>query len=200
MPVWPRHPRVQVEQVSSINQGDASNLSRLNLGCHTGTHVDAPHHFVEGGLTVDKLPLDLLMGPAFVAHVDKLEGNSIEVFDLASIHFPRNTERLLLKTSNSYFWQDRISEFEPGYIHLSRQAAEWLVKRGVRLVGVDYMSVDAFGNGDHPVHQTLLGAGVVIVEGLNLSRVPAGHCRLVCLPLKVEGGDGAPARVLVIRD
>jgi arylformamidase len=200
MPVWPQHPRVKIKQVSSIAQGDTSNLTRLNLGCHTGTHVDAPHHFVDGGLTVDQLPLDLLMGPAFVAELDRLEENCIEVYDLASLHFPRDTERLLLKTSNSYFWEDRISEFVPSYVHLSYKAAEWLVKRGIRLVGVDYMSVDAFGSIDHRVHQTLLGAGVVIVEGLNLSRVPAGHCRLVCLPLKIEGGDGAPARVLVIRD
>jgi len=200
MPVWPGHPRVQIDQVSSIAGGDGSNLTRLSLGCHTGTHVDAPQHFVDGGVTVDKLPLELLMGPAFVAELDRLEGNIIQVYDLASLHFPRDTERLLLKTSNSYYWEDRLTEFEPGYAHLSYKAAQWLVKRGIRLVGVDYMSVDAFDSSRHQSHRTLLGAGVVIVEGLNLSRVPGGHCRLVCLPLKIEGGDGAPARVLLIRD
>jgi arylformamidase len=170
------------------------------MSSHAGTHVDAPYHFDESGLTVDKLPLDLLMGSAFVAEVDRLEGNTIDVYDLASLHFPRDTKRLLLKTSNSCFWEDRSPEFERDYVHLSPKTANWLVKRGVRLLGVDYLSVDAFGSARHQVHQTLLGAGIVIVEGLNLYRVPAGLCQLLCLPLKIEGGDGAPARVLVMRD
>jgi arylformamidase len=200
MPVWPGQPRVKIEQVSSIAHGDQSNLSRLHLSCHTGTHLDAPYHFLKGGLTVDKLPLDLLMGPAFVAEVSHLEGNTIQVYDLASMHYPRDTTRLLLKTSNSHFWEDRLSEFERDFVHLAPKTAEWLVKRGVQLIGVDYLSVEAFGAREHRVHRSLLGSGVVIVEGLNLSRVPAGHCQLVCLPLKIEGADAAPARVLVIRD
>lgn len=200
MPVWPGRPRVKIEQVSSLAQGDRSNLTQISLGCHTGTHVDAPHHFVEGGITIDKVPPDLLMGPAFVAEVDRLEGNTIEVYDLASLHFPRDSMRLLLKTSNSYFWEDRLSEFERDYVHLAPKTAKWLVKRGIRLLGVDYLSVDAFGTKDYRAHHTLLGAGVVIVEGLNLSRVPGGRCQLMCLPLKIEGGDGAPARVLVVRE
>jgi len=200
LPVWPGDPRVEIEPLSSIDNGQPANVMRLSMSSHTGTHVDAPYHFVEQGLTVDNLPLELLMGPAFVAEVDGLEGNKIEVFDLASLHFPRSTTRLLLKSSNSYFWEDRLTEFERDYVHLTPKAAEWLVKRGVQLIGVDYLSVEAFGAPDYQVHRTLLGAGVVIVEGLNLSRVPIGPCQLVCLPLTIEGGDGAPARVLVIRD
>ena len=200
LPVWPGDPRVEIERLSSIDNGQPANVMRLWMSSHTGTHVDAPYHFVEQGLTVDNLPLELLMGPAFVAEVDGLEGNKIEVIDLASLHFPRSTTRLLLKTSNSYFWEDRLSEFERDYVHLTPQAAEWLVKRGTQLIGVDYLSVEAFGASDYRVHHTLLGAGMVIVEGLNLSRVPIGPCQLVYLPLKIEGGDGAPARVLVIRD
>jgi len=200
MPVWPGDPRIRIEQVSSIARGDEFNTSRLNLSSHTGTHVDAPYHFVRRGLTVDKLPLDLLMGPAVVAEMDGLEGNTIQVYDLARLQFPKDTTRLLLKTSNSYFWEDRLSEFERDFVHLGSHTAEWIVKRGIRLIGVDYLSVEAFGARQHWVHRTLLAAGVVIIEGLNLSRVPAGRCRVVCLPLKIEGGDGAPARVLVIRD
>lgn len=200
MPVWPGDPRVKIDRVSSIAKGDSYNTSRLSLGSHTGTHLDAPYHFVEQGLTVDKLPLDLLIGPAFVAEIDGLESNTIEVFDLARLHFPKSTTRLFLKTTNSFFWEDRLSEFEYEYIHLGPKTAEWLVKRGIQLLGVDYLSVEAFGTYEHRVHHTLLQAGVVIIEGLNLSRVPAGGCQVMCLPLRIEGGDGAPARVVVIRE
>jgi arylformamidase len=200
MPVWPGDPRVKIERVSSMARGDTCNVSHLTMSSHTGTHIDAPYHFVEQGLTVDRLPLDLLVGPAFIAEVDGLESNTIEVFDLASIHFPKDTTRLLLKTTNSYFWEDRLSEFVPDFIHLGPKTAEWLVKRGIRLVGVDYLSVEAHGVHDNRVHRTLLQAGIVIVEGLNLGRVPTGRCQVMCLPLKIEGGDGAPARVLVMRE
>lgn len=200
MPVWPGDPRVRIERTSSMTKGDEANVSRLHLGSHTGTHVDAPYHFVRQGTTVDKLPLEVLIGPAMVVDLDRVENSEIDVFDLASVHFPRDTTRILLKTRNSFLWEGVQTEFERDYVHLSRKAAEWLVKRGIRLVGVDYLSVEAWNVGEHRVHHTLLGAGVVIVEGLDLSRVPAGPCQLICLPLKVEGGDGAPARVLVIRE
>jgi arylformamidase len=200
MPVWPGDPRIKIEPVSSIARGDAYNASQLSLSSHTGTHVDAPYHFIQRGLTVDKLPLELLIGPALVAEVDGLEGNTIQVFDLARLQFPRDITRLLLKTSNSYFWEDRLSEFEYNFVHLGPKTAEWIVKRGIKLIGVDYLSIEALGAREHEVHRTLLEAGVVIVEGLNLSRVPAGRCQVMCLPLRIEGCDGAPARVLVIRD
>jgi len=200
MPVWPGQPRVEIEQLARIDRGDQANVSQLKISSHVGTHVDAPFHFVRRGMTVDMIPLDLLMGSAFIVEADKLEKNSIDVFDLASIHFPRRTKRLLIKTSNSNFWEDRLTEFERDFVHLTPKAAEWLVNRGVQLLGVDYMSVDAYSDRDCRVHHILLEAGVVIIEGLNLSRVPAGSCQLVCLPLKVSGSDAAPARVLVIRD
>jgi arylformamidase len=200
MPVWPGDPRVEIEWASTIAGGDDANVSRLCLGSHTGTHVDAPYHFVAQGQTVDKLPLDVLMGPAFVLEVNPPEGNTIGVFELAGLNLPKDATRLLLKTRNSYLWEDRIQEFERDYVHLAPRTAEWLVGRGVRLVGTDYLSVERPNSVDHRVHRTLLGAGVVVVEGLNLSRVPEGPCQLVCLPLKVKGGDGAPARVLIIRD
>jgi arylformamidase len=200
MPVWPGDPRVRIERTSNIPGGDEANVSRLHLGSHTGTHVDAPHHFIHEGLTVDRLPLDVLIGPALVIDLDHLEGPAIDVFDLAGVHFGKATSRILLKTRNSRLWEARQTEFERDYVHLGHKAAQWLVKRGIRLVGVDYLSVEALNADGHRVHHALLGAGIVIVEGLDLSRVPAGPCQLVCLPLKIEGGDGAPARVLVTRD
>ena len=200
MPVWPGDPRVKIEQRSSIAEGDDANVSQLHLSSHTGTHVDAPYHFDRLGLTVDRLDPELLIGPAFIAEADRLEGNTIQVYDLASLHFPKSTTRLLIKTTNSYLWEDRQIEFERNYVHLDRKSADWLVRRGIRLLGVDYLSVEAFQSADNEVHKILLGSGMVIVEGLDLSRVPPGRCQLACLPLKIEGGDGAPARVFVIRD
>ncbi len=198
--MWPGDPRVRIEPLSSIAKGDPANVSGLHMTSHTGTHVDAPYHFLRQGLTVDRLPLDVLVGPAFVAEVDGRNARGLEVYDLAKMHFPRDTTRLLIKTTNSHFWEDKITEFERDFVHLLPQTAEWLVRRGIRLVGIDYLSVEAYGSADFRVHQILLGAGVVIVEGLDLSRVPEGPCQLICLPLKVTGCDGAPARVLVIRD
>ncbi len=200
MPVWPGDPQVKVEWLARTDRGDALNLSRLSLSSHTGTHVDAPSHFVHQGLTVDRLPLDLFIGPAFVAEMAGLEGRAIRAEDLAALSLPQGTVRLLLKTGNSCFWQGRESSFRADYVHLTPEAARWLVEHGIRLIGVDYLSVEALDAADHRVHHTLLGAGVLVVEGLDLSEVPAGPCHLVCLPLKVEGGEGAPARVLVIRD
>lgn len=199
-PVQPGEPRVQIEKLSQLALGDQANSSRIRIGTHTGTHVDAPFHAVQQGLTVDKLPLDLLMGPAFVAEVDQLQGNAVDVYDLARLHFPKDTTRLLVKTRNSRLWENGFTEFERDYVHLAPHTAPWLVRRGIKLFGWDYLSVDAYGAKDHRVHETLLGAGVILVEGLDLSRVPSGSCHLVCLPLKLKDGDGAPARVLVVRN
>ena len=143
-----------------------------------GTHVDAPYRYIQKGLTADSLPLRLLMGAAFVAEVDGLEGNTVQVYDLARLHFPAGTRRLLLKTSNSELWQCGYTDFERDFIHLAPKTAEWLVKRNIELIGMDYLSVEAFGARDFRVHHALLGAGVVILEGLDLSRVPPGPCEL----------------------
>jgi arylformamidase len=200
IPVWPGDPPVRIEKVASIAQGDSMNLSRLHLGSHTGTHVDAPAHFVGQGQTVDQLAPELLVGPAFIASLEQLAGNTIQARDLAALQLPEETTRLLFKTRNSALWERQQSGFQKEYVHLGTEAAEWLVRRGVRLVGVDYLSVEAFGAGQSPVHHILLGAGIVIVEGLDLRHVPVGLCHLCCLPLKIAGGEGAPARVLVVRD
>jgi len=198
MPVWPGDPPVQIERVASINKGDPANLTRLSLGAHTGTHVDAPYHFFEEGLKVDQLPLSTLIGSAYVLEVYPKE-KTITATDLASLGLPFTAQRLLIKTDNSYLWEGELLHFERDFIHLGLDAARWIVKRGIKLIGVDYLSVDSFDSGDKVVHHTLLGAGVVIIEGLNLSRVAQGVYQLYCLPLKILGSDGAPARVVLIK-
>jgi arylformamidase len=198
MPVWPGDPPVQIECVASINKGDPANLTRLSLGAHTGTHVDAPYHFFEKGLKVDQLPLSTLIGTAYVLEVHP-EERTMTATDLGSLGLPSTIQRLLLKTDNSYLWEGGLLEFERSFIHLSGDAARWIVKRGIKLIGVDYLSVDSFDSGDKVVHHTLLKAGVVIIEGLNLSHVTQGVYQLYCLPLKIVDSDGAPARVVLIK-
>jgi arylformamidase len=182
-PVWPGDPPVLVEPVARIEAGDPAAVSRLELGTHTGTHVDPPAHFLPGGVTVDALPLDVLVGPAIVADLTAAPG-PVDAGRLESQHLPEGTTRLLLKTGAA-----------DGAV--TADGARWLVERGVRLVGADTLSIEP-AIGDYPVHRTLLGAGVVIVEGLDLSAVAAGPYQLVCLPLRITGGDGAPARAVLI--
>jgi arylformamidase len=198
MPVWPGDPSIRIEQVSSHSAGDKLNVSRLEMGTHTLTHVDAPRHIEDGGLTVDRLPLDLLIGPALVVE-PRYEGNLITATDLGELGIRHGAERLLIKTRNSELWAGGPYEFETDYVALSRDAGLWLLSRGIKLVGVDYLSVDAFDSHKLEVHHTLLEEGVVILEGLNLSLVPEGRYQLICLPLKVRDGDGAPARAVLMR-
>jgi arylformamidase len=197
MPVWPGDPSIQIEQTSTLVDGRAINTSRLQIGTHTLTHVDAPRHIEERGLTVDRLPLDLLIGPAVVVE-PRYEDNLITATDLGELGI-RGTERLLIKTPNSYLWMGGPYEFEPDYVSLSRDAGPWLLSKGIKLVGVDYLSVDPFESEELEVHRSLLENGVVVLEGLNLSQVPEGRYQLICLPLKVRDGDGAPARVVLMR-
>jgi len=191
MPVWPGHPPVVLERVASIAQGHRSNVSRLAGTVHIGTHVDAPVHFVAGGTDVTTLPLYVLIGPARVVELpdaDVISAESLAHLDLKGV------QRLLFKTRNGQLRQD---EFDAGFVALTLDAAQWVMEQGVQLVGVDYLSVERMG-GDGSVHRALLGAGVVVVEGLDLRAVPPGDYELVCLPLKLVGCDGAPARVVLI--
>lgn len=197
MPVWPGDPPIRIERVSSIKQGAEFNLSRLEMGTHTLTHVDAPRHFTEQGLPVDHLPLDILIGPALVVE-PRPDGNLITATDLGQLGI-RNIQRLLIKTRNSNFWTGGPYDFEYDFVSLSKDAARWIVLNGIKLVGIDYLSIEAFDAREPEVHRTLLENGIIVVEGLNLSQVPEGRYQLICLPLKVRDGDGAPARVILIR-
>ena len=196
MPVYEGDPEVRLARHSSIAAGGAANLTRLNFGLHTGTHVDAPNHFIEGAAGVEALSLDALVGPAQVVDATHLE-RDIDVLVLQSLDIPAETERLLFHTRNSRLWE--LDRFSSDFIGLLPDAAIALVQRGVRLVGADYLSI-APAAGPAPTHLALLRAGVVILEGLDLRDVPAGAYQLVCLPMLVEGADGAPARAILVAD
>ena len=194
MPVYEGDPGVKIDAWSAFAKGDSSNVSMLNFGAHTGTHVDAPAHFIEGANTIDKLSLDVLIGPARVIHVPE-ERTEIDAAFLSGCNLD-GVERVLFRTRNSGFWDQ---PFRKDFTHLLPEAAELLVGKGVKLAGTDYLSIEKFHSGHHRTHLTLLSRGVVIVEGLNLAEVPAGNYELICLPLKIAdgSGDGAPARAVL---
>jgi arylformamidase len=190
MVTYPGDPPVVLERVRSISYGAGYNLSRLDFGLHTGTHVDAPLHFVDGGAAADTLALDVLIGPALVLDATSAEG-AISARDLDDV--PAGAERVLLKTSNSQLWA--WESFSAEFVSLDAGGARALVDGGVRLVGIDYLSI-----GDEDAHRVLLEAGVVALEGLDLRAVEPGEYQLVCAPLKLVGAEGAPARALLVRD
>lgn len=191
MSTYPGDPPFALESVQRF--GDSPyTLSRLSLSTHTGTHVDAPSHFVPGGASVDQLPLEILLGKARV--VELLERDQLDRADLEALDL-RDDLRVLLKTRMSG------QLLKPGYhqdhVYLSEDAALYLAQAGIKLVGIDYLSVDRFGSTDFPAHRALLGAGVIVIEGLDLSEVEPGEYEMSCLPLRVAGADGAPARVVL---
>ena len=194
MPVYEGDPGVEIKAWTALAKGDSANVSFLHFGAHTGTHVDAPAHFIQGGRKIDALALETLMGPARVIRVPddiaEIGPDFLVKCDLEQV------ERVLFHTRNSNFWSEG---FRKDFTHLSPEAAERLVNLGVKLVGTDYLSIEKFHSGHHRTHITLLSKNVVIVEGLNLSDVPEGDYELICLPLKIaEGaGDGAPARAVL---
>ncbi len=197
MPTWPGEDGPTMAPLRRIAKGDSANVSVVSFGNHSGTHVDPPVHFIEGANTVDKLPLDALVGPCRVVAYDGTAHIGAEWLERARI--PADAKRLLFKTRNSELWA-KEAPFAKDFVAVAASGAAWLVRRGVRLVGVDYLSVEPFGSGaiGHPVHLALLRAEIVIVEGLDLSRVSGGDYELVCAPIKFEQGDGAPARVFLI--
>lgn len=195
LPVWPGDPNVLLERVAKIEEGANANVSRITMGVHTGTHIDAPFHFLQDGKTVESLPINLLTGRAYVLHLPEVDVITAAVLESAQI--PPRTRRVLFKTRNSDLWARQVAGFQSDFVGLSADGAEYLVNRGVRLVGVDYLSVAPYKK-SRPTHEVLLKAGVVIVEGLDLSTVSQGRYTLFCLPLKLAGSDGAPARAILV--
>jgi arylformamidase len=196
IPVWPGDPAVILEQVSSMDAGAHDNVSRLACGVHTGTHVDAPHHFMNDHRTVETLSLDVLVGPARVVQIpEQVKVVTAEILEKTGI--PEGLERVLLKTRNSNMWKQGEMKFDTGFVGISADGADWLVKHAVKLIGIDYLSVAPYRQ-SIPTHRTLLGVGMIILEGMDLSMVDPGNYTLYCLPLKLVGSDGAPARVILI--
>lgn len=198
MTTWNKEPGPTITPLRRIAKGDTANVSTVSFGDHTGTHVDPPLHFIEGGTTVDALPIDALVGPCVV--LEHSGPSHIDEAWLERAHVDARAERILFKTRNSELWRDPTAEFTRDFVTLNASAARWCVAHGVKLVGIDYLSIEPQGpeKAGYPVHHTLLEAGVVIIEGLDMRDVAPGRYELVCAPIKIAGGDGAPARVFLI--
>ena len=196
LPVWPGDPRIVLERYRTLSRGDTSNDSRLVCSVHCGTHVDAPAHFIENGATIEKLSLEILVGSVVVIEIpvnDVITPDLLETQGLSS-----QIERLLIKTKNSDLWADPGHRFNPHFAALSAESASWLVDKGLKLVGIDYLSIQPFKDTEPLTHRILLEAGIVIIEGLDLRDVHPGAYQLICLPIKLAGSDGAPARAILI--
>jgi arylformamidase len=199
LPVWPGDDDVSVEPLRRIANGDDTNVTSLAFTSHVGTHVDAPWHFVDEGAKLNDLSIDRWIGPCLVIQIPE-DAQRIEVAHLAAADISEGTERLLFRTSNSARWRPGKLTFEEDYVAVSPPAAHWIVEHGIRLVGIDYLSIESFDDAANETHRTLLGNDVLVIEGLNLAGIDPGPYQLVCLPLRLVSGDGAPARVVLIRE
>ncbi len=195
MPVWPGDPGVKITRSSSIAKGDDANVSHFSLGAHTGSHVDAPIHFISGGRSLDEIPLERFVGDVQVVEI--LDVDLITAETLRAHPIKLKSSRLLFKTKNSEILGRGENEFQENFVALSPDGAEYLVNHQVDFVGIDYLSIAPYLE-SAPTHIILLGAGVVILEGIDLSGVDPGEYILFCLPLKVKGVDGAPVRAILV--
>jgi len=195
LPVWPDDPPIKLSLAFDLSEGDAANVTAIQMSAHTGTHIDAPRHFIPEGLAVDQLPLDRLIGPCRVVDLLHLktciDRADLEILDLKDI------TRLLFKTQNSLREAYRKQPFQSDYIALSPQAAAYLKNENIQLIGIDAFSIEAYENIDHATHHILLKNNVIIIEGLDLKDVPAGDYELIALPIKLKDADGAPTRVVL---
>ncbi len=195
LPTWPKDPLPLFKHKEIAIDGAFVQVSKMEMSVHTGTHIDAPRHFVREGATVDEIPLHPLIGPVEVVAI---EDNTITADVLRQATIPSQVKRILFKTKNSELWKQPAPTFQQDYVAIEKDAAAYLVTKGVELVGVDSLSVAPFTN-LVPTHQTLLQANVVVIEGLNLASIEPGPYTLHCLPLKIRGADAAPARVILSR-
>ncbi|MEP9411545.1 MAG: cyclase family protein [Candidatus Brocadia sp.] len=189
---WPTDPAVSIRKTGLISHGNSCNVLELKLGSHCGTHIDAPYHFEENGIKIDRIPLDYLIGNATVFEIKNKEKIDLEDLKLLQL---RNCKRVIFKTVNSTYW--KLSEFKKDFVYITKEAASYLADCDVKLVGIDYLSVEKFQNKYADTHHVLLGKGIIIIEGLDLSNVKAGDYELIALPLKIKDGDGSPARVVL---
>ena len=191
---WPDNPPVRIERMLDIERGDVANVSKISMGSHTGTHMDAPLHFIGDGKGLDEMPFDATMGSARVVEIQDPE--SIKPDELRQ-HDLQKDERILFKTRNSVRGWPSDDAFDEDFVFISQAAARYLAECGVRTVGVDYLSVGGFREDGEETHQALLGAGIWVIEGLDLSEIDPGEYELLCLPIKVVHSDGAPARAIL---
>lgn len=194
MPIWPDSVGLSLRRTLSLSTGDFANVSRLDMDVHCGTHIEAPMHFLHDGHPLEAFPIELFIGPAWVAHVAGVP--AVAAMDLDGLGVPPGTERLLLRTANSGLWHATPAHFQSDYVALLPSAATWIVERGIRLVGIDYLSIQRYGD-DPETHRILMRAGVAILEGLCLEGVAVGRYRLVCPPIRLGGAEAAPARAFL---
>ena len=194
LPVWPGNPPFRLKAVHRLSDGARCNESEILTNIHTGTHIDAPWHFLAEGDTTDSIPLEKLVGPATVValpNIRKVTGADLEGAGIGS-----GVQRVLLKTRNSNLWRDGVTDFTEDFVALTVDAAEWLAMRQIKLIGIDYLSIQLYG-GSNRTHEALLEAGVIILEGLDLHQVEPGEYELICLPLAIRAAEGAPARAVL---
>lgn len=195
MPVWPKSVGPRLKRILSFKKGDSWTETEIQMNLHTGTHIDSPLHCIRGGVSIDKLPLNAMIGPAFVVYLPKVK--AIIAKDLENLNLPKDTSRLLFRTSNSNFWQKKEKKFQKDFVGLAPDAASWIANRGIELVGIDYLSIAQFKKTTE-VHRILLKNGIIILEGLNLSKVKQGVYQLICLPLKLINTEAALTRAMLI--
>jgi arylformamidase len=194
MPVWPGSVGFHMGWVERLEDGAVANVTRLDMDVHCGTHVEGPLHVIEGGAPLESYPLDVFVGLAWVA--DLRDAHHIGPAELERASIPDEFERVLMRTRNSSFWREPTHEFRTDFAALTRDGAAWMVERRMRLVGADYLSVQLFDE-DLETHRILLRGGGAILEGLDLGAVEPGPYRLTCLPLRIAGGEAAPARAIL---
>jgi len=194
MTVYRGNPPVRIRPAMTLRK-DHVNLSELCLGSHTGTHVDAPSHFINGAKGIDRVDLERFIGPAWVADLRRVRGG-ISAVDLGRARIPRGTRRILLRTSNSRLWHP-ARPFRTDFVYLAADGADWMVERAVELVGIDYLSIEGFGVPGAPTHHRLLGAGIPILEGLDLFTVRPGRWQMAALPLRIKEGDAGLTRAVL---
>ena len=197
IPLWPNSSGLCLTRVAKIGKKSVVNETNIEMNAHVGTHIDAPLHFISKGISIDKSPLDIFIGPAFVANLPKVK--EITAKDLQTLSLPKDVRRILFKTSNSLLWKKKVKKFKKDYVGLTADAALWLVKRGVKLVGMDYLSIAKFSEAV-AVHKILLGKNVYIIESLNLTGVKSGTYKLVCFPIKITDSEAAPARAVLLTE
>ena len=195
LPVWPGDPSINLKKTMSMDNGDPCNVTHMNMGVHAGTHIDAPHHFLNNNITVEKLRVETLIGTVFVVEI-KENTPVVTSSTLGRLNIPSGIDKLLIKTKNSLIWKTNDKEFHKKFVAIDKSGAEWIVEKNIELIGVDYLSVAPFDDGT-PTHRVLLENDVIVVEGLNLYDVTEGYYELICLPLKILGSDGAPARAVL---
>jgi arylformamidase len=199
MPLWPGDPSVDLRQVSAISSGDTANVSWIGMGVHTGTHLDAPKHFLESGLTIEQIPINKMIGKVLVLEIDIAEDVISE--QVLKSHPKRtileHSTKVLFRTRNSNFWEEGITDFRQDYVGIDTSGARFLSNLKLDLVGIDYLSVAPFAE-TRPPHLALLSENIILLEGIDLSQVPEGEYDLFCLPLLIPGCEGSPARAILI--